>query len=250
MRDKVHRRNDMTQTSVKFDRTENLKRMLAPHSVAIIGAFSKQDKAGYQAVKAFERFGGDVWPVYPQGGEILGRRVYKCVADIGRSPDLAILAVPALACVQAFSYVAEAGCGGAIIVSGGFAEAGNDGIERQSQLAATIARYQTRLLGPNTSGFVNPYAKCTASFVPGLENIAAGNVAVVAQSGGVNLTLSFLLQNRGVGVSLAVGLGNAVDIDAPDVIAHLANDPNTRALVVHLEGIARAMDETDRAIPL
>ena len=89
----------MAQAIEKSDRNKNLKRMLAPHWVAIIGASSKQDKAGYQAVKVFGRFGGDVWPVNPQGGEILGRRVYKSVADIGRSPDLAILAVPAQACL-------------------------------------------------------------------------------------------------------------------------------------------------------
>lgn len=227
----------MIDSGKNNDRYRNLRRMFAPQSVAIIGASANPEKAGYQAVKAFERFEGDVWPVNPQGGEILGKRVYKSVAEIGRAPDLAILAVPSQACVQAYTELADAGCGGAIIVSGGFAEAGSDGIDRQKQLAAKIERYSTRLLGPNTSGFVNPRAKCTASFVPGLENIPAGSVAVVAQSGGVNLTLSFLLQNRGIGVSLAVGLGNAVDIDTYDLIDYLADDLNTRALVIHLEGI-------------
>jgi acyl-CoA synthetase (NDP forming) len=119
-----------------------------------------------------------------------------------------------------------------------FAESGDEGIARQNELTGLIGRHRTRLLGPNTSGFINPHSKCTASFVPGLENVKAGTVGVVAQSGGVNLTLAFLLENRGIGISLALGLGNAADIDTHDIIDFLAGDPNTRAIVVHLEGIS------------
>ena len=228
----------MSDTDLASDRSQNLRRMLAPRSVAIIGASANAEKAGYQAVKAFEGFDGDVWPINPQGGEILGRRVYKSIAELGSGPDLAILAVPSQACIRAYADLAAANSGGAIIVSGGFAEAGDEGIARQNELTALIGRHRTRLLGPNTSGFINPHAKCTASFVPGLENVKAGTVGVVAQSGGVNLTLAFLLENRGIGISLAVGLGNAADIDTHDIIDFLADDPNTRAIVVHFEGIS------------
>ena len=70
------------------------------------------------------------------------------------------------------------------------------------------------------------------------EALQRGNIAIIAQSGGVNLTLAFLLENRGVGISLAVGLGNAVDLNTVDVLNHVADDPNTKAIVLHLEGIA------------
>lgn len=238
----------MTQIHADSRRHENLKRMLAPRSVAIVGASARPDKAGYLAVKAFENFAGRVWPINPQGGEILGHPVYKRIADIGEAPDIVILAVPSKACVQALDEAADVGSGGAVIVSGGFAEAGDDGAALQMELERTIGRSETRLLGPNTSGFVNPRAGCTASFVPGLDGIQAGSVAVVAQSGGVNLTLAFLLQNRGAGVSLAVGLGNAIDVDTSDVIGYLADDPGTRAIIVHLEGIGdgRKLFETIR----
>lgn len=71
----------MAHVHEKSDRNENLKRMLTPRSVAILGASSKEDTAGYEAVKAFDRFEGDVWPVNPQGDEIFGRRVYEGVTD-------------------------------------------------------------------------------------------------------------------------------------------------------------------------
>lgn len=228
----------------------SLRRMLEPKSVAVIGASAKEDKAGYQAIKAFENFNGVVHPINPQGGIILGRPVLRNIAE-ARSPiDLAILAVPPKACVAALEEVTAAACAGALIVSGGFSEAGAEGAALQSRLGEILAGTTTRLLGPNSSGFINPRSRCVASFVPGLERLAAGNVAIIAQSGGVNLTLAFLLENRGVGISLAVGLGNAVDIGTVDVLDHVAEDDNTKAVILHLEGIAdgRALYDSVRRV--
>ena len=94
------------------------------------------------------------------------------------------------------------------------------------------------LLGPNTSGFLVPARGLTATFVPGAAAVPAGPVAVVAASGGVNHALAFLLAEAGHGVSLAVGLGNAVDVTAADVLAHLAEDPSTAAVALHVESVA------------
>lgn len=218
-------------------RSHNLARLFAPRSIAVVGASANSEKAGYQALKALDTFEGEIWPVNPQGGAILGRKVYTQVKNLPAPADLVILAVPSQASVQAFSEVASTGCGGALIISGGFAETGNEGATRQSALSDVIQKSPTRLLGPNTSGFINPYVGCRASFVPGLEKVRAGNVAVVAQSGGVNLALTFQLHNMGLGVSLAVGLGNAVDVGAVDVLDYLTNDHVTKAIVVHFEGI-------------
>lgn len=228
----------------------NLRKMFEPKSVAVIGASAKEDKAGYQAVKAFENFHGIVHPINPQGGTILGRPVLKSIAE-ARSPiDLVILAVPPKACVAALEEVVAARCASALIVSGGFSEAGTEGIALQSKLSEILSAAPTRLLGPNSSGFINPRSGCIASFVPGLDQLASGSVAIIAQSGGVNLTLAFLLENRGVGVSLAVGLGNAVDVNTVDVLDYVANDDNTKAIILHLEGIAdgRALYDSVRRI--
>lgn len=228
----------------------SLRRMFEPQSVAIIGASAKEDKAGYQAVKAFEAFKGAVYPINPHGGTILGRPVLRSISEVGQPVDLVILAVPPKACVTALEEVAAAGCAGCLIVSGGFAESGAEGAVLQAQLNTALSGRTTRLLGPNSSGFINPNAGCVASFVPGLERLKQGSVAIIAQSGGVNLTVAFLLENRGVGVSLAVGLGNAVDINTVDVLEYAAEDTKTKAIVLHLEGITdgRALFESVRRI--
>jgi len=152
--------------------------------------------------------------------------------------DLAMICVPAAACPQVLADAAAAGARAAVVCGGGFAEAGGEGIGLQRELASVVAGAGIRLLGPNTSGFLSPPAGLSASFVPGVAAVPAGRVAVVAASGGVNHALAFLLTEAGQGLSLAVGLGNAVDVTAPDVLDYLAADPQTTAVALHVESVA------------
>jgi acetyltransferase len=218
-----------------------LARLLDPRSIAVVGASTAPEKAGYQALAALRGFGGRLFPINPGATEILGFEAYPSLAAArdatGIAPDLALLVIPAAAVLDAIRDAARAGCGGVLIVSGGFAEAGEEGARLQEEAAALGRAAGLRILGPNTSGFLRPRTRCAASFAPGVEQIPAGPVAVVAQSGGVNLTLAFLVHRLGLGLSLAVGLGNAADVDAADVLEHLADDADTRAIALHLEGV-------------
>jgi len=234
----------------------NLARLLDPQSIAVVGASTSPEKAGYQALLTLRGFGGRLFPINPGATEILGFKAYRSLAAArdatGVAPDLALLVIPAAGVLEAIRDAARAGCGGVLIVSGGFAEAGGEGAKLQEEIAALCRDAGLRILGPNTSGFVRPRTRCAASFAPGVEQIPAGPVAVVAQSGGVNLVLAFLVHRRGLGLSLAVGLGNAVDVDAADVLEHLAADADTRAIALHLEGVRdgrRLFDALRRVTP-
>ncbi|MBA3581369.1 MAG: acetate--CoA ligase family protein [Gammaproteobacteria bacterium] len=215
-----------------------LARLFNPKSIAIIGASASPGKAGYEAVKALANFPGKVYPINPKADEILGHKAYPSLEAIGQPVDLALLAIPAAACVGALQDGAKAKLGAALIVSGGFGESGEEGLKLQNDILKICHDNNIRLLGPNTSGFLRPAVGASVCFVPGIDKIAAGDIAVVAQSGGVNLTVAFLIHHLGLGVSLSVGLGNAVDVDAADVIEFLADDPATKAIALHLEGIA------------
>jgi acetyltransferase len=109
--------------------------MLEPKSVAVIGASAKTDKAGFQALNALDGFKGAVWPVNPQGGTILGLDCLRSIDEIPEAVDLAILAVPSEAAVGAFEQLSKKGCGGALIVSGGFGEAGEAGLRQAARMA-------------------------------------------------------------------------------------------------------------------
>ena len=217
---------------------KNLERLFAPQSVAVVGASSSTEKAGYQAVLSLETFEGDVYPVNPKADEILGHKAYPSLSAIGKPVDLVIFAVPAVACVEVAREAIACDCGGGLIMSGGFAEAGEAGAEIQDALATLCAESSFRLLGPNTAGFMNTHVALRATFAAGADEFRRGAVGVIAQSSGVNLLVSFLIGRRGSGISTGIGVGNSLDIDVADALEFLASDPETHAIALHLEGIA------------
>lgn len=233
-------------------RDNNMGRLFAPRSIAVIGASNDATKAGHHAMKALATFAGEVWAVHPRESEVLGR---PCVRDLSLLPypvDLAILAIPSQLCADAVEQAATLGVGAVWIIAGGFSEVGEAGARLQERIRDACLRSGMRLLGPNTSGFIHPWAGCVACFVPGTDRLRSGHVAVVAQSGGINLTTAFLLDRLGQGVSLAVGLGNAVDVDASAALEWLVEDSNTRAIALHLEGVEngrRLYDTLRRVTP-
>ncbi|MEU1736842.1 acetate--CoA ligase family protein [Streptosporangium sp. NPDC020145] len=209
--------------------------LFAPRGIAVVGASRDPGKLGAAMARSLSGFDGFLARVnarddtmYPSVG----------VAAAAGPVDLALLCVPAAACADVLAEAAAAGVRAAVVCGGGFAEAGGAGVGHQRRLGAIARDSGLRLLGPNTSGFLAPHARVTASFVPGVHRVAPGAVAVVAASGGVNHALAFALTEAGHGVSLAVGLGNGADVTAPDVLDHLADDPRTAAVALHVESVA------------
>jgi len=230
-----------------------LQAMLAPSSIAVIGASTAPDKAGHAMLRSLATFPGAVHAVNPRADvpTIAGRPVTARAADIAGGVDLAIACVPAGAVAGAVADAAAAGAAGCVVCAGGFGEAGAAGLALQAQAADIAASAGMRLLGPNTSGFLVPARRLVASFVPDATSIEAGPVAVVAQSGGVCHATAFALGAAGVGVSVAIGLGNAVDVDAADAVEAAAAAEGTRAIALHLEGVRdgrRLIAAVERAV--
>jgi acyl-CoA synthetase (NDP forming) len=214
--------------------------LFRPRRIAVIGASRGGPKLGSVMARSLETYlGGSVLvnerTADPADG--VYRSVAEAVAASGRAIDLAILCVPAAVTATSLRDAAAAGVRAAVVCAGGFAEAGGPGVGYQRDVDRAVADTGIRILGPNTSGFFVPGIGLTATFVPGADRIPAGAVAVVAASGGVNHALCFMLAAAGVGVSLGVGLGNSVDIDAPDVLDFLADDPATSAVALHVESV-------------
>lgn len=212
-----------------------LSALFAPRGIAVVGASRKPGKLGAALARSLSGFRGHLALV--NGGDDTMHDTVTAAAQAG-PVDLAMICVPAAACADVLADAARAGAGAAVICGGGFAEAGGPGVGFQDAVAAVVADTGIRLLGPNTSGFLAPHAGVTASFVPGVAQVRPGRVAVVAASGGVNHALAFLLTEAGHGTSLAVGIGNGVDVSAPDVLDHLVGDPHTGAVALHVESVA------------
>ena len=217
-----------------------LRPLFAPRGIAVIGASRDPAKLGAVMTRSLGGFPGVVAGINPRDADLSARR-YRSVADAvdrtGAPIDLAVLCVPADRSAAALTEAARAGVRAALVCSGGYAEAGGAGVGHQRDLLAAAHACGVALLGPNTSGFIAPDRRLTASFVPGAAAVTAGPVAVVAASGGVNHALAYLLTEAGVGVSLAVGVGNAVDVTAADILSWLAADEDTRAVALHVESV-------------
>ncbi|MGW1341944.1 acetate--CoA ligase family protein [Kribbella sp. NPDC002412] len=209
--------------------------LFTPRGVAVIGASRNPAKLGAVMARSLSTYDAPLALVNSRDSQLHGS-VAEAVDTLGAPIDLAVVCVPAPASADAVAEAAKAGASAALVCAGGFAEAGHP--EYQDALAEVVDRYGIRLLGPNTSGFLVPSRKLTASFVPSAAMVPSGGVGVVAASGGVNHALSFLLAEAGYGVSVAVGLGNAVDVDMVDVLEYLLDDPATTAVALHIESVA------------
>jgi acetyltransferase len=216
----------------------SLHALFDPASVAVIGASATPGKAGYAMARSLAGLPGRLYPVNPRGGHIAGHQAYPSIADVPGDVDLAVLVVPPGVVPGALEECGRAGVRAAVICAGGFAESGDDGRHLQERVRGIARAHGMRVLGPNTSGFMNPPAGVLANFLPGVTALPPGPAAVVAQSGGVNLALCFLAAADGLGIRLGVGLGNAVDVDFHHVLDHLADDDETRVVGLHVEGVA------------
>lgn len=218
----------------------SLDRLFKPASIAVVGASTSPEKLGsamYRAVRGSRDPDLTVFGVNPHStDDTFLPSLHAATEANGRPLDLVVSCIPAAATPELIQQAAECGVGAAVICSGGFAEAGALGRELQQHLAQVSAADGVRLLGPNTSGFFRP-DRAIVSFVPGVERVRSGQVAVVAASGGMNHALSYLLSESGIGVALAVGLGNCVDVTMTDVLDYLREDDTVAAIAVHLESV-------------
>jgi len=223
-----------------FEGPRDLSALFAPRGVAVIGASRDPARLGSAMNRSLAHFPGAVVGINPRDADEAARRyasVREAIDATGEPIDLAVLCVPAAVSSAAIEEAGAAGVRAALVCAGGFAEVGDDGSRHQRDLIAAARASDVALLGPNTSGFVVPGRDLTASFVPGAALLRPGPVAVVAASGGVNHALAFRFDQAGSGVSLAVGLGNAADITSADVLRHLADDPSTTAVALHVESV-------------
>jgi acetyltransferase len=226
------------RTGVEIERRSGLKALFEPRGIAVIGASASPGKLGAAMARSLESFAGPVLLVNsrrPDPDAGMHPSVAAAVEATGATVDLAVLCVPASATAGALAEAAAAGAGAALVCAGGFAEAGGRGLAYQADVATVVADTGIRLLGPNTSGFLAPGRGLVASFVPGAAGISAGNVSLVAGSGGIQHALAFLLAGAGVGLHLGVGIGNGLDVTAADVLDHLVGPPGPVAL--HVEGV-------------
>jgi acyl-CoA synthetase (NDP forming) len=228
---------------------DGLRKLFHGRSVAVVGASTDPGKLGHEILANIVEggFQGRVYPVNPKASEVRGLPAYPSVSACPLNLDLAVVVVPAPFVPGVLREAAAKGAGAAIIISGGFREAGREDLE--AEILAVTAETGLRLIGPNCQGINYTPNRLCASW-PLVT--ATGSMAVVSQSGTVAATLAGWAVDEGLGISATVSLGNQVDVCETDLIEYFAGDQVTRVIALYLEGAKdgrRFLEAASGAIP-
>ncbi|MFD7817563.1 GNAT family N-acetyltransferase, partial [Streptomyces sp. NPDC059785] len=225
----------------------SVQRLLAPGSVAVIGAGRTPGGVGRSVLDNLRDAGftGRLYAVNRAlaDKELDGVPAHRSVRDIAEPVDLAVVAVPAEQVPETVAECGAHGVQGLVVVSAGYAESGPEGRERQRALVRQARTYGMRIIGPNAFGVINtsPTVRLNASLAPQMPR--TGRTGLFAQSGAIGIALLSRLHRRGggvtgvTGVSTFVSSGNRADVSGNDVLQYWYEDPDTDVALMYLESI-------------
>lgn len=230
------------------DHFEHLNTFFEPNGVAVIGASRDPTKLGYAVLRNTAKHGytGPVYPVNPKADEIMGLRCYPTVLDVPHPCELAVVIAPAAATPAIVEQCGQRGIKAVIVISGGFSEAGPQGVELERQLVEIIRRYNMRLIGPNCIGIIDTHTPLDTTFVPAMPK--PGVITFLSQSGAVCGGVIDWALGAGVGLSRMITVGNQADLNETDFLEGLGDDPRTRVIAMYLEGVDEGQRFVDVAL--
>ena len=215
-----------------------LRELLAPRSVAVVGASEVAGKVGTGVFRNLMAYGysGAVYPVNAKGGQIAGHRVYRSLGECPAGVELAILCTPSASIPGLVRECGELGIRAVLVITAGFRELGAEGEKLEGEFVEAYRAYPgMRVLGPNCLGLIHPASGLSASFANGMPK--AGSLAFLSQSGALCTALLDWSLREGVGFSHFVSVGNQVDVGFADLLDYLVEDTNTRAAMLYIESI-------------
>jgi acetyl coenzyme A synthetase (ADP forming)-like protein len=213
----------------------SLEPFFAPSSVAVLGASKRRESIGgllFRNIIAGE-FQGVAYPVNRDGDAVAGVRGYRSMDELPETPDLAVVCLPARHVLAAAEDALRRGTRAICVISAGFAEVGDEGRQRQDELLALVRAHGGRLIGPNCLGIAISAPQLNATFGP--RALPPGPVAFSSQSGALGLALLEKAQERGIGLSAFISIGNKADVSSNDLLEYWEDDPDTEVIALYLE---------------
>jgi len=211
--------------------------LLKPNAVAVIGASRNASAIGNMIFTNIlsAGFRGTIYPVNPQAASVNGVKAYASMEEIPEEIDMAVIAVPADKVQKVAAKAITAGAKGLIVVTAGFAEAGEEGAERQRRLIELTRAHGVRLIGPSCLGVMNtdPEVRLNASLAP--ELALSGPAGFFSHSAALGLVILDHAREKGVGFTGFVSAGNRADVSGNDLLQYWEEDPNTKLAILYLE---------------
>lgn len=219
----------------------DLKPLLEPASVAVIGASTSAGKPGGLLLRNIIQGGykGRIYPINPRSAEVMGHRAYPDIEAVPEAVDAAFVVLPRHAARAAIEACARKGVRAAIVITAGFREIGPEGAAEQDALAEIARRSDLRIIGPNTIGMMCMQAALRASFVV-FEDWQDGPVAIFAQTGifaGAPMLGLMSQPYQRIGLRMSIGAGNKPDVDEVDFLGYVEPREDVKVVGLHLESI-------------
>jgi acyl-CoA synthetase (NDP forming) len=219
----------------------DLQAMFNPKTVAVVGVSTTNPfhPANIIYNKNYYGYDCDVFAVNPRGGELERRRVYRSISELPSKADMAVIAVKAQIVPEVAEECARAGVRSLVVISGGFAETGDEGRALQDRLVEVCRKASITLVGPNCFGVYAPPVVDTF-FLPPERTVLpkSGHIAVASQSGAFMVDqIMTNFYDAGIGLSVAVSMGNKAMVDEEDLLLHFAARDDTRIICFYIEGI-------------
>ena len=216
----------------------NLRAVLAPESVAIVGASGDVSKWGGSVLRNILDGGytGKIYPINPKGGVFFGVQAYTSLDEVPAAPDLALLAVGGHQVRGLIEQCGRRGIPAAVAIAAGFSETGAHGAELERDLARVADDSRVTLIGPNCMGLISNERQLHATgFI--VLHPRKGKLSFASQSGNIGTQIVDACERRGIGIDKFISVGNEAQVSAIDVLDYLRDDPGTESIMLYLEGI-------------
>ncbi|MBL0730669.1 CoA-binding protein [Piscinibacter sp. HJYY11] len=221
-----------------------LDSLLAPASVAVVGASDNPHKVGGRPLRYLldQGYAGRIYAVNPRQRSVQGLPAFAGLDALPEVPDVAVLCVAAEQAEEQLELAARLGVRHALLFASGYAEVGAEGAAREQRLLAIARSGGLRLLGPNSIGVASFDSGAVLSFASIYTDHAPadGAVAIVSQSGAFGVSAYALLREQGIGVRCVAATGNEADLCCADFVDALARRPGVRLLLLYLEDVQDA----------
>ncbi|HWP91772.1 MAG TPA: acetate--CoA ligase family protein [Thermodesulfobacteriota bacterium] len=221
----------------------NLDFFFTPKSVAIIGASNRKGSMGYVFMENITQAGyeGEIFPINPNEDVVFGLKAYRDIKDVPIDVDLAVVLVPAEKVPEVMSQCGEKEVKGAVVISSGFAEAGEEGARLQEKLVDTSKRYGIRVLGPNCFGLYNCNIGLNVSLALGSPE-RGGRISLVTQSGAYGMAIYTFALDHSMKFAKIIAPGNKCDLQDYEILSYLGQDPESKVICFLAETISKGRE--------
>ena len=215
----------------------SLRPLLAPSSIAVVGAAAKPGNVGRAVLANIMAggFQGAAMPVNRAGGVVCSRQAARSLAELEVAPELVIIAA---AGDELLEFAAEAAASGAkalLVLPGGLEDDGVASVERDERLLEIVRGSGMRIVGPSALGVVNTAAEVSLNATFSGASLRAGALAICAQAVAPGLGLLGHAEARQMGVSVLVSMGARADVSTNDVLEWCEADDRTAVVMLYVE---------------